>query len=473
MIRSLLRRCLNALVLLGVISIIAFYLSKLVPGDEVLDYLSFDDSKYTASVGPLEQRIAYARVAKKRGLDLPLFYLSVLPSNYPDSLFLILPISDRLTLKKWAQASNQKEGVINMYHDLQSGLGYACPLADISPAADQLCETINEILRTHDLFSVHHIVLRNHSLIAKDSTATRQTLAILDTLNKDIELLVSSNAKPTVAEWLPVFYWHGTNNQYHQWMGGFITFKPLTSLIDGRNAWAKILDALSWTLLLNGLAFILAIVLGVLIGLWSGTHDGYKKERVVNIILFTLFALPSFWLATLFIYFLSSGEWLSIFPAGGLGPYHNESNFFNKWAVLLTHLTLPVLCLSLGSLAYISRQMKQSVVNQFHQPYVFSLRSLGVSEKTILRKHVFRNALFPVITMIGGALPALLSGSLIIEVIFSIPGMGRLMYTSLVARDWPVVFPILMFGAAMTVFSYILTDVIYKWADPRVKSLET
>ena len=88
MFRSLLRRCLNALVLLGVISIIAFYLSKLVPGDEVLDYLSLDDSKYAASVDPLEQRVAYARVAKKRSLDLPLFYLSVLPSNYPDSLFL-------------------------------------------------------------------------------------------------------------------------------------------------------------------------------------------------------------------------------------------------------------------------------------------------------------------------------------------------------------------------------------------------
>lgn len=473
MIRSLLRRCLNALVLLGVISIIAFYLSKLVPGDEILEYLSIDDSKYGASVDPHEQRIAYARVAKKRGLDLPLFYLSVLPSHYPDSLFLILPISDRQTVKKWAQASNQKEGVITLYHHLQSGLGYACPIADESPSADQLCTTINAILNTHDLFTAHHTILRNHSLIAKDSSATAATLSILDTLNKDVELLVSSTIKPKIAEWLPKFYWYGTHNQYHQWMGGFITFRPLTSLIDGRNAWSKIFDALTWTLLLNGLAFILAITLGVVIGLWSGTHDGFKKERVVSIILFTLFALPSFWLATLFIYFLSSGEWLSIFPAGGLGPYHSESNLFKKGAVLLTHLTLPVLCLSLGSLAYISRQMKQSVVNQFHQPYVLSLRSLGVSEKTILRKHIFRNALFPVITMIGGALPALLSGSLIIEVIFSIPGMGRLMYTSLVARDWPVVFPILMFGAAITVFSYILTDVIYKWADPRVKSLDS
>ncbi len=473
MIRSLLRRCLNALALLGVISIIAFYLSKLVPGDEVLDYLSLDDSKYAASVDPLEQRKAYARVAKKRGLDLPLFYLSVLPSSYPDSLFLILPVSDRHTLKKWARSTNKKEAVMDLYRDLQSGLRHACPKADTSDAANQLCQTIRELMNTPDLFSAHHKILRTYHLLSKDSTAPSGTMAILDKFNHHIEQLIRSPQKLKAMEWLPSFYWHGSHNQYHQWMAGFITFRPLTSLIDGRNAWSKIFDALKWTLLLNGLAFILAIILGVLIGLWSGTYDGLKKESVINIILFTLFALPSFWLATLFIYFLSSGEWLSIFPAGGLGPYHGEANFFKKWAVLLTHLTLPVLCLSLGSLAYISRQMKQSVINQFHQPYVLSLRTLGVSEKTILRKHIFKNALFPVITMIGGALPVLLSGSLIIEVIFSIPGMGRLMYTSLVAHDWPVVFPILMFGAAITVLSYILTDIVYKWADPRVKSMET
>lgn len=160
------------------------------------------------------------------------------------------------------------------------------------------------------------------------------------------------------------------------------------------------------------------------------------------------------------------------FPAGGLGPYHSASNVFQKWAVLLTHLTLPVLCLALGSLAYISRQMKQSVVNQFHQPYVLSLRSLG-SPKNNPSKTCIQECVVP--------------GDhddrrCITRIAFRIfnhwgdiqhPGHGRLMYTSLVAQDWPVVFPILMFGAAITVFSYILTDVIYKWADPRVKSLET
>jgi peptide/nickel transport system permease protein len=473
MIRSLLKRFVHALFLLGIISMIAFGLSKLVPGDEILDYLSIDDSKYSSSSNPLEQRVAYANVAAKRGLDKPVFYFTVLPGYYPDELYRIVPLEDRITLEQWIKASKNKEASMQLYHQLIAGLQYACPGSDTSEAANQICMAMHATLNKHDLFSAHHSILRLHTMMAQNEHANGELNDIIDNLNAGIEQLVKSPKTLSPGEWLPSVHWHGSQNQYHQWLTGFLTFKPVTSLIDGRNAWTKILDALKWTLVLNGLAFIFAIVLGIWIGMWSATHDGSRIERWINIKLFALYALPSFWLATLFIYFLSSGEWFSIFPAGGLGPYHTAGNFFSKWGILLTHLTLPVLCLALGSLAYVSRQMKQSVLLQLQQPYVLSLRTLGVSEKTILQKHVFRNALFPMITMIGGALPALLSGSLIIEVIFSVPGMGRLMYTSLMSRDWPVVFPILMFSAAITVIAYILTDVIYKWADPRVKSIDT
>jgi len=134
-------------------------------------------------------------------------------------------------------------------------------------------------------------------------------------------------------------------------------------------------------------------------------------------------------------------------------------------------LFLPVTCLALGSLAYISRQMKQSLLHELVQPYVLHLRTQGISEKTIVNRHAIRNALFPIITIVGGAVPVLLSGSLIIEVIFSIPGMGRLMYNSLLSRDWPVVFPVLMLGAIVTILSYHLSDIMYKWVDPRVKTI--
>jgi peptide/nickel transport system permease protein len=354
---------------------------------------------------------------------------------------------------------------------LISGLQYACPLANQSALANQMCSTIDTLLRTPDHYKIHQQVLALHTNISQSQTADPAFSNIVSRLNADVDNLISTQKRLSVRAWFPVLRWHGAGNQYHQWMSGFLTLKPLTSLVDGRNAWTKILGALGWTLWLNGLAFILAILCGIAIGIWSGTHDGHLIERIINVVLFALFALPSFWLATLFIIFLSSGEWLSIFPTGGLGAYHNANHVFEKWSVLLHHLTLPVLCLALGSLAYVSRQMKQSVVFQLSQPYVMALRTQGISEKTIVRQHVIKNAFFPLITLIGGSLPALLSGSLIIEVIFSIPGMGRLMYTSLLARDWPVVFPILMFGAAITVIAYILTDIVYKWADPRVKSM--
>jgi peptide/nickel transport system permease protein len=444
----------------------------MVPGDEVLDYLSIDDSRYSSSAGPLEQRLAYTRVCRKRGLDLPHFYFSVTSGYYPDSLFSIVPIEDRRTVVQWVESSKEKDASLQLYKDLVSGLTYSCLRGDTSNIGKIFCTEIDKLLATHDLFAVHHSIIRLQNNIHQYDSFDTGYAQIISTLTADIELLIKSPEKLSLSGWLPSFQWHGTINQYHQWMSGLITFKPLTSLIDGRNAWIKILDALKWTLLLNGFAFFLAIALGILIGIWSGTHDGFSLERFINVVLFALFALPSFWLATLFIYFLSTGEWLTLFPAGGLGPYHSANTLVEKWGIIAVHLTLPVMCLALGSLAYVSRQMKQSVMHQLHQPYVLSLRAQGISEKSILRKHVIRNSLYPVITLIGGSIPGLLSGSLIIEVIFSIPGMGRLMYSSLMARDWPVVFPILMLSATITVITYILTDVVYKWADPRVKTME-
>ena len=472
MIATLIKRFSYAVLLLGVISVMAFYLSKAVPGDEILDYLSIDDPRYSTSADPMQQRDRYAMVAEKRGLNLPLFYFSVTPGYIPDSLYRIVPAEDRQTLRQWARVSHDKEGVMALYHQLRTGLSATCPQVDTVIAAQKICDAIGGMFTMHDLFGVHHAAIRLNQEVAEQHSGDTVWTALCMMINRSVEHLIQTPQSSKTENWIPSFSWHGLENQYHQWISGLILFKPLTSLVDGRNAWTKIGEALKWTLLLNGFAFLLAIAGGMWIGMWSGARDGRSAEKIVSMVLFALFALPSFWLATLMIYMFSSGEWLNLFPAGGLGPYHSANGFTTKALILARHLFLPVMCLTLGSLAYVSRQMKQSVVDQLQQRYVFFLRAQGIREKNILWKHVFRNALFPMITMIGSSLPALLSGSLIIEVIFSIPGMGRLLYTSLLARDWPVVFPVLMLGAAITVLSYFLTDIVYKWADPRVKTLE-
>jgi len=470
MILSLIRKILYAFLWLWVISILAFWLSKEVPGDEILDYLSIETDAYSTSFNPDQQREAYNHVAQKRGLDLPFFYVSLHKGIYPKTLFSIFPLDDRHAVTAWIKQSHDSNGAMQLYASLRNILHYSCSKVISSNIADSCCTEIHASLIEPDVQRLHAQVSNLQHQIEMDG----QDSILIKMIN---EVQAKSNALLTTqalsfSEYLPTITWNSSHNQYHQWMSGLLSLQPLASLVDGRNAWTKILEALKWTLILNGLAFLIAIGLGVIIGIWSGMRDGKKKEKWVSVMLFTFFAIPSFWLATVLIFLFSSGEWLSLFPPGGLGQYQAAHTVFEKWGIIAYHLVLPVFCLAIGSLAYISRQMKQSVQHEWSQPYVFSLRTLGISEKTILRKHVIRNALFPLITMIGNALPAILSGSLIIEVIFSIPGMGRLMFTSLMARDWPVVFPILMLGATVTVLAYTLTDVIYKWLDPRVKTTD-
>ena len=398
MLRSLLNRTLNVVILLGLISVLAFYLSKLVPGDEVLDYLSIDDPRYSGSSDPWEQRISYAAVAHRRGLDQPLFYFSLHPGYYPDSLFSITPANDRETVISWIKQSGDKDNSLSLYKAIISGLAYACPQSDTSPIASNYCSEFHSLLQLADRHAVHREITRIQQQSISNQGSHHDFHELITNMQASADALIKPSKKFSLAEYIPSFDWHGTKNQYHQWIAGFVTYQPLTSLVDGRNAWTKIFDALKWTLLLNGIAFLLAVIIGMGIGIWSGVKNGTWFERLIQIKLFLLFALPSFWLATLLIYFLSSGEWLKIFPSGGLGPYHMASNFFEKSGILLKHLILPVICLTVGSLAYVSRQMKQSVLHQFTQPYVLSLRAQGVSESTILRKHIVKNALFPMIT---------------------------------------------------------------------------
>ena len=470
MIKSLLRKFFFAFLWLWVISILAFWLSKQIPGDEVLDYLSIENDAFSKSLNPYQQREAYQETAHRRGFDLPLFYFSLHKGIYPQTLQTIFPEEDRKAVKGWIDKSHNSQDAIELYSSLQQSLQISCSAASTSSLADSSCRTIHSILIQPDINIVSHSLdqLYQQNKRAEDDSALIHVLTKAKALSNNLQL----KRKLSVTEFLPSFYWNGSKNQYHQWMTGLISLKPMVSLIDGRNAWTKIGEALKWTLVLNGLAFMLAIFIGLVIGIWSGVRDGTRKEKWLSVILFTFFAIPSFWLATLLIFLLASGEWLSILPPGGLGDYHVANSIWEKWTIIALHLILPVFCLTIGSLAYISRQMKQSVLHEFSQPYVSSLRALGISEKTILRKHIIRNALFPLITMMGNALPAILSGSLIIEVIFSIPGMGRLMYTSLLARDWPVAFPILLLVAGVTILSYTVNDIVYKWLDPRVKSID-
>ncbi|MEL6392726.1 MAG: ABC transporter permease, partial [Bacteroidota bacterium] len=161
------------------------------------------------------------------------------------------------------------------------------------------------------------------------------------------------------------------------------------------------------------------------------------------------------------------------FPSMGVGRIPDGTGWLAILWIRIKHLFLPVLMLAYPSWAYLSRQMRASTLTELGKPYIQTARLKGLGEDQILRKHVLRNALFPIITMLAGLFPTLLAGSVLIEMIFNLPGMGQLLVTSTLEQDWPVVTAILIISGLATILGLLMADILYRWADPRLRGTGT
>jgi peptide/nickel transport system permease protein len=191
---------------------------------------------------------------------------------------------------------------------------------------------------------------------------------------------------------------------------------------------------------------------------------------MTTLVAFLLFALPSFWIGTLAIVFLCGGDFLDVFPPGGM----TSIGYASSWSLgqrLLDrawHLCLPVLVLSYGGFAGLSRFMRSSMLEHIRQDYVQTARAKGLAEHWVIYKHVLRNSLIPIVTLMASILPGLISGSVIIETIFSIPGIGLLAYEAVLARDYPIIMAVFTISSLLTLLSILLSDVLLTLVDPRI-----
>jgi peptide/nickel transport system permease protein len=185
--------------------------------------------------------------------------------------------------------------------------------------------------------------------------------------------------------------------------------------------------------------------------------------------MFVLYSLPNFWVATLAIVFLCNVEYLKIFPTSGIKSLTYDSmTFFQQIWDRIMHFFLPITILSLGSFAFTSRQMRSSMLEVIRQDYIRTARAKGLSERTVVMKHALRNSLIPILTLLGGLLPAMVGGSFIIETIFSIPGVGQLATQAIFDRDYPIIMAELFLVSFLTVIGILLVDILYSVADPRI-----
>ncbi len=256
--------------------------------------------------------------------------------------------------------------------------------------------------------------------------------------------------------------------QYLNWLKRFIKFDFGRSFTDERPVTQKILERIPVTLAINFFSLILILLVAIPLGVESAVKENSFFDKSVTIFVFIGFAVPTFWLALLLMQFL--GINLGWLPISGIKSLEfDKYSFLEKVWDLTKHLSLPVFVSSFGGLAGLSRYMRSNMLNVIKEDYIRTARAKGLSEKTVIYKHALRNALLPIITILGLSIPGLIGGSVIFESIFAIPGMGRLFYDSVMARDYPLIMGILVIGAILTLLGNLIADISYALADPRIR----
>ncbi|RMF95859.1 MAG: ABC transporter permease [Candidatus Schekmanbacteria bacterium] len=257
--------------------------------------------------------------------------------------------------------------------------------------------------------------------------------------------------------------------QYINWLKRFIlldfgrSFSP-----DRRPVIEKIKERIGITITINFLSLLIIFFIALPIGVLSAAYQYSLFDKITTVVVFVGFAVPTFWLALLLMIFF--GVNLNWLPISGIKSINHESlSFLGKILDYASHLVLPLFVSAFGGLAGISRYVRSNMLEVIRQDYITTAWSKGLDKKDVIGKHALRNALLPVITILGLSIPGLVGGSVIFETIFAIQGMGQLFFMSVMSRDYPVIMGTLSISAFLTLFGNLIADISYALVDPRIR----
>lgn len=255
--------------------------------------------------------------------------------------------------------------------------------------------------------------------------------------------------------------------QYFHWLGKSARLDFGRSFRDNREVWRLIRERLPYTLVLNFTALVLMFLLSLPLGWLSALWRGRWFDRSTATILYLLYCLPNFAVA-LILQILLANHWHLLPLHGTASLFSGDMGSIGLLGDRIRHLLLPTICLTYGGLAYLTRFARAGLLDSIQQDYVTVARAKGLSHRVVLLKHATRNSLIPLLTLIGMLIPALIGGSVIIERIFSWPGIGRLFFTAVEGRDYPVIMGLTTMSALLSLGGILASDLMYAWADPRV-----
>jgi peptide/nickel transport system permease protein len=258
--------------------------------------------------------------------------------------------------------------------------------------------------------------------------------------------------------------------QYAVWLKNLFTLSFGESFKDNQSVWGKITERLPVTVKLNFWSIVVVYLVAIPLGIYSATHPDSLGDKITTLAAFVLFAVPLVWAATMAIVFICGGDFYYLFPPGGLESLEFSENWplWKKVKDHAWHLFLPIVLLSYDGFASLSRYMRAGMLEVLRQDYVQVARAKGLDERVVIYKHVLRNSLIPLVTILASILPGLIGGSVIIETIFSIPGLGQLGYESVLARDYPTVLALFTVSAILTLIGILISDILLSVVDPRI-----
>ena len=472
MFKYLLKRILIFIPTMIAITLVAFAISLNAPGDPVLQMMTGGAS--SANSMDAEQATSekeYQLKRKELGLDLPVFYFSLSTLAHTDTLYKVPRVFEQEMLGRLTDEYGNWPEIVEYYHSLKELEQLIFELPKEAGSGDQLLLVKNDI-----------ITLRRESKAADiyyylgkiDSMATLSpALAVLSPAVGMCRTRFGA-VEETSTEWktfIPAFHFYGANNQYHHWITAILfNFDFGTSYQDHRDISSIIPERLRWTLFINFFAILLAYGISIPLGVMAARFKDTLFDRISTTVLFILYSLPSFWVATMLILFLCNPEYFKWFPSNGVQDIMHSADWpltrrIGDWAY---HLVLPIFCFTYSSMAFLSRQMRTAMLENIGQDYVRTARAKGLREQLVVWKHAFRNSLIPMVTLLAGIFPGIVGGSIILEQIFTIPGMGYTIIGAINARDYPMIIAIFTLTGVLTLVGVLIADLLYAWVDPRI-----
>lgn len=468
--RYILRRLLIIIPTMFAIMALSFLIGRSTPGDLVTALTSMSDPDRSSATTREKALRDYKRISSELGLDMPIFYMSLTSIAYPDTLYRIVKLNERKALDRliaeygnWELISEYFQSLVAMEDQafaLQAPDGAKREFDSVKQAFTTLRETPEKELIAYQINLIDSVADKYPAEMAGIKVGMTDLKARWERVQTETS---------TWKLYVPTLHFYGFKNQFHHWLVNFFSLDFGQSYRDNRPVRTKIAEALPWSIFMGLVSFAIAYLVAIPLGLYCVRHRNAWQDRTVTTLLFLLYSVPSFVTAMLVMTFFCNPEFFYIFPTNGVASDGAENwSFWERMLDYAYHLTLPTLVSSYTGVAFLSRQMRVAMLDNIDRDYIRTARAKGVSERKVIWRHALRNSILPIITHFASLLPRIIGGSVILETIFAIPGVGRLAIQATFSYDHPVLLALLTLGSILTLLGILMSDILYAVADPRI-----